>query len=167
MATTVTTSAGPYHPVDGYLIIANPTLGGVSRWQCMVEFTGQEPVVQQWDLYGDATNLRDPGDDILFDVSVGVGDQALRPSYGVILLAYWYGVLAEGELASYIDILPLPGSDLFAGAPGYVDGDDPGLTAKCEIVTNIFAWGHSAAINPPDFTDGWNSSWGEIKSLFR
>ncbi len=85
---TLTGVTTPNSVVPGHLVLSNPsTSGGVSGWECAVEFTGPSIIVS-WTLQGNAINLGSDNEFIVgLDAPLPYTDQALLADFQVLVLS--------------------------------------------------------------------------------
>lgn len=118
----------PFEAVTFYLVIRNPSLGGVSGWEGVVEYTGSL-TAPSWTLAAglDVDNANDTNTYESFQVGIGLAPAALTPngSGNVVLATFTAFVLNPTNMASF-HIRPVPGSTTFPDAPGYASPYDAG-----------------------------------------
>lgn len=165
-----TSTAAPFQGVTGYLVVSNPTSGGISGWECEVVIPGNGTayVAPGWAYAGGGLNVFDGAATGLFNVGVGPGPSQLLPINGVVVLAtFSCFVLAPTGVVTFT-INPFPGSVTFSGTPGYVDGDDVGVIVACGVSSGYPYGTICAAINQPhdEIIANDDMSWGSVKALF-
>ncbi len=157
----------PFEKVQAYLAVVRPSCPGISRWQCKVEVG--DVAVPSWELAGNVTTSHLEEQDGLFDVELGLLENALRPVDGVCVLATWTGfVMSPDDIVGFY-IHPLPDSTIFPDFPGYLDGKNPDIAVPLEVSSGDFelpvahinyCWAWHTAPNEA-------STWGATKALFR
>jgi len=128
---TFSTTA-PFQSVTLYLVISNPSLGGVSGWEAAVNIVGT-PTAPAWTLAAglDVDSASDTSTYQQFQVGIGVSGTSPGPimpnGSGNCLIASWTGfVLAPTDELQFF-ITGVPGSVSFAGTPGYASPTNAGL----------------------------------------
>ena len=116
-------TAGAFESVTIYLCITNPTLGGVSGWEAVIETEGS-PVAPAWTLTaGLDVDMTDTG----FQVGIGLSPLALMPNAnGSVILADWTGFIGLTTDVVKFYIKPVPGSVSFSDTAGYAAPDNAG-----------------------------------------
>jgi hypothetical protein len=175
--TTLTTSA-PFEQVNIYLMITNPSLGGVSGWECKVEITGDAFTAPGWTYGGGGLNVYDAVATGLFNVGIGPGADAIRSDVttGACLIATLTAFVQLPTQSMELYVLPFPGSVTFPGdiGPGYVDPDNVGVVQTLVTATGGTDVEGTWTRNPvfvvnPGVTPVSNedTTWSTVKTLFR
>ncbi|HPF36496.1 MAG TPA: FlgD immunoglobulin-like domain containing protein [Candidatus Krumholzibacteria bacterium] len=112
----------PFEQIDLSLIIRNPSLGGVSGWEGMVEFEGSL-TAPSWTLRAglDVDSAHDTNSSQRFQVGIGLAPLALTPNAAgnVVLATFSAFVLGPTDQVRFF-IRPNPASTIFDPlAPGY------------------------------------------------
>ncbi len=125
----------PFESVTLHLIVRNPTLGGVSGWECAIEADGNS-LAPSWSLSA-GLDVDDRPD--VFQVGIGEYPSSLMPNAaGVVLLASWTGFIVSTTDRVCFKILPNPDSVTFPGAVGYASPYDAGDLQACTNWTGDF-----------------------------
>lgn len=119
---TMNTSAG-FESVTLYLCITNPSLGGVSGWEGLIEIEGS-PIAPAWTLTAGLDVDADPDK---FQVGIGLAPLALVPNdNGSVILADWTGFIGTtGDVVKFF-IKGVPESVSFDMTPGYASPTNAG-----------------------------------------
>ena len=156
-------TTSPFQSVTAYLVIWNPSAGGVSGWEAMIEVSGS-PVAPAWTLTAGLDVDSDPN---RFQVGIGLSPLALMPNgCGAVVLADWTGFVATTTNEISFWLRGVPGSVSFDGTPGYsgpyaagdlrslenrfVDFDRPVFcinTDNCPEVASLAAWVNVAGVH--------------------
>jgi len=132
------TTSGPFEQITLHLLIANPSLGGVSGWEGIVEYTGSL-TAPSWSLAAglDVDSANDTDNHERFQVGIGEAPLALEPNAAgnVVLATFSAFVLAPTDMIQFY-IKGVPGSTSFPGpTPGYASPTDAGtLQASVNLV---------------------------------
>jgi hypothetical protein len=160
-----TSTAAPFTPISGFLVVSNPTSASISGWECFMQIGGA-PVAPSWSYAGGGLNVFDAVATGKFNVGVGTGPASLYPINGVVVLAtYSCYVLAPTDVITFT-VMPFPGSVTFTDAPGYVDGADVGTVIPCGVSTGYPYGNICAIINGTGVVPNENVSWSGVKALF-
>lgn len=176
--TTTLTTSTPFEQVNIYLMITNPSRGGVSGWECKVEILGDPFTAPGWTYGGGGLNVYDAVATGLFNVGVGPGASAIRsdPTTGACLIATLTAFVLAPTNSMELYVLPFPGSVTFPDdtGPGYVDPDDVGIIQPLVTSTGGTDVGGTWTRNPvfvvnPGVTPVPNedTTWSTVKTLFR
>lgn len=145
-----------YSPTTLYLLLLEPSAsGGVSGWECSLEFEGA--LLVSVVLAGSGTNFYTAPDFV-----VGIGTLAPLPRAPVVALAQ-LSLLTTGTTSSfYVRASPQPSLD--EDLPAYADGQNPAILIPM-IPREIGPGGLVAGVNLPNCTPV-SASWGEVKTSF-
>lgn len=132
------TTTGAFEAVTFHLLIVDPSLGGVSGWEGLVEYTGTL-TAPSWSLAAglDVDSANDTDNHERFQVGIGEAPLALTPNTtgNVVLATFSAFVLAPTDVVEFY-IKGVPGSTSFPGpTPGYASPTDAGtLQASVNLV---------------------------------
>lgn len=169
--TTLTTTAG-FQQFEVYMMITNPSLEGVSGWECKVNVDG--PVVAgAWTLAAGTDYNADPE---LFTVGIGIGVNAIRTDTETnsCAIASYAGYIMNITDQVTFTIRPFPGSVTFHPGPGYVAPDDAGIIQDLVMSTGGYLDGATWVENPAFVINqalapiaNEDVTWAGVKTLFR
>lgn len=163
------TTAGPFEAITLYLCVSNPSLGGVSGWEGVVEYTGSL-TAPSWSLTAglDVDSANDTDNHERFQVGIGEAPLALEPngSNNVVLATFEAFVLAPGDQVEFF-IKGVPGSTSFDGTPGYASPTDAGLLVpSMNLAGNgdlpVFCINHDCGV-----VGNEDMTFSNVKSLYR
>ena len=164
-------TTAPFESVTLYLVISNPSLGGVSGWEAAVSIVGSV-TAPAWTTTSGLDVDSDLDTDIYERFQVGIGVSGTQPgpilpnASNNCLVASWTGfVLAPTDVVEFY-IEGIPGSVSFPDGMGYAGPDDAGNLAA--VVDNSGIGFPNFCINS-DCTIIANEdmTFSNIKSLYR
>jgi len=159
---TSTSAAGEIVTVD--LVLANPTLGGVTGWEACVEVTGDliNPV---WTLHGASVLPIPEQGDGCFQVGISPLMPVLPSPPGMYRLATMTAVVPTPQSVAELRLYGMPGSTSFPDGVGYA-GPDVGVLQAAGVVS-AGAGGPAFIINgeAPVATD--TPSFSTLKTIYR
>lgn len=163
------TTTTPFEAITLYLCISNPSLGGVSGWEALVEFTGSLTAPGWTVAAGLDVDSNDTNNVERFQVGIGLAPLALEPNANgnVVLATFEAFVLAPTNMVQFY-IKRVPGSTTFPTSPGYAGPTDAGALAESvnlagDPLLPVFC------INDPGCSIVGNEdmTFSSVKSLFR
>jgi hypothetical protein len=154
--TTVQTSA-PFETLTLYVMIAGPTLGGVSGFECCVIMEGEGAIAWNWSAGS------------LIPEPIGSCFQAGFPvrspnTSDMVMVAYGTGIVRDPTDVLRVKIQGVPGSASFPDSPGYAGPSSGDLMALA--VPNGDNSVASFVINGLPIANE-SMQWSQIKSLYR
>lgn len=126
-------TTAPFEPITLYLCISNPSLGGVSGWEGIAEYTGSLTAPSWTVTAGLDVDSNDTNSMQRFQVGIGLAPAALEPNGNgnVVLATFTAFVLSATDVVNFF-IRGIPESQTFMNpaTPGYVGPTDAGQLAR-------------------------------------
>ncbi len=160
----VCTALDQYVAVNLYLLIAGPTESQVAAWEAQVEIVSAGLYFGSWEILGNGLNVDTPPNYIVGNGATPIQQNAVG---NIVLMSI---SMTEGDASSPIEIFVrgVPGST--SGYDGPVYSHTPGFLNPCVTSTGgplvpVFI------VNPDGgdctITEETDSTWGEVKSLYK
>jgi len=141
----------PFEQITLHLIVRNPSLGGVSGWEGVVEYTGSL-TAPSWSLAAglDVDSANDTDNHERFQVGIGEAPLALMPNAAgnVVLATFSAFVLSPLDDVRFF-VGPIPGTTIYPGFGAYASPVDAGNIAP--LLPPLGDWDIPVfSINDPD-----------------
>ncbi len=154
--TTVLTTV-PYETLTLYVMIAGPSLGGVSGFECCVLMEGEGAIAWNWSV---GSLIPEP-----IGSCFQAGFESRSPNTsGMVMVAFGTGIVRDPNDVLHVRVCGVPGSVSFPDSPGYAGPDSGDLMAL--TVPNGDDSVASFVINGLPIANE-SMQWSRIKSLYR